>query len=127
MVRINNITGVAKHKAQCALWNRKVGDSPAKIGDARVYTCNLTDAAYTDGSTPYDLRLYDIQTYTKLTLNQSVDATDLPSTAYIKGKSSGASGYAVDAGGGSAFINLRVTSGKFAIGEQITIYGIDPA
>ena len=127
LVRINNITGVAKHKAQCALWNRKVGDSPAKIGDARVYTCNLTDAAYTDGSTPYDLRLYDIQTYTKLTLNQSVDATDLPSTAYIKGKSSGASGYAVDAGGGTAFINIRETSGKFAKGEQITINGIDAA
>ena len=125
LAKVNNVTGIAKQKAQCSLWNRKVGDSPSVIGVARVYTFNLTDAAYTDGSTPYDLRLYDIQTYTKLTLNQSVDATDIPSTAYIKGKSSGASGYAVDAGGGSTFINIRETSGKFVKGEQITINGID--
>ena len=76
-----------KNKATIKLYNRKVGDSGAQIGDARVYTFNLTDAAYSGASTKYDLRLYDIQTYTKITvLNQSVDATDMPDGSYIKGK-----------------------------------------
>ena len=125
LVRINNVTGIAKHKAQCSLWARKLGDSPHKIGDARVYTCNVSDAAYKDATTQFDLRLYDLQTYTILTLNQSVDATDLPSTAYVKGKSSGASGYAALAGANNTVVTLRQTSGKFAKGEQITINGID--
>ena len=127
LVRINNVSGIAKQKAQCSLFARKLGDTPHKIGDARVYTCNVTDEAYKDATTQFDLRLYDLQTYTVLTLNQSVDATDLPSTAYVKGKSSGASGYAVYAGNNDAIVSLRQTSGKFAKGEQITINGIDSA
>ena len=125
LLRVDNVTGVPQNKATIKLYNRKVGDSGAQIGDARVYTFNLTDAAYSGASTKYDLRLYDIQTYTKITLNQSVDATDMPDGSYIKGKSSGASGYLVDAGGGSTFINLRGTSGSFAKGEQITVNGVD--
>ena len=125
LLRVDNVTGVPQNKATIKLYNRKVGDSGAQIGDARVYTFNLTDAAYSGASTKYDLRLYDIQTYTKITLNQSVDATDMPDGSYIKGKSSGASGYLVNAGGGSTFINLRGTSGSFAKGEQITVNGVD--
>ena len=125
LLRVDNVTGVPQNKATIKLYNRKKGDSGAQIGDARVYTFNLTDAAYSGAATKYDLRLYDIQTYTKITLNQSVDATDMPDGSYIKGKSSGASGYLVDAGGGSTFINLRQTSGSFAKGEQITVNGVD--
>jgi len=125
LLRVNNVTGVPQNKATIKLYNRKVGDSGAQIGDARVYTFNLTDAAYSGAATKYDLRLYDVQTYTKITLNKDVDATDMPDGSYIKGKSSGASGYLVDAGGGTEFINLRGTSGSFAKGEQITVNGVD--
>ena len=125
LVRVNNVKGVAKQKATVRLMNRKLGDTGAQIGDARVYTFSLTDAPITDGSTKYDLRLYDIQTYTKLTLNRSVDATDIPNTAFIKGKSSDASGYATTSGGNSAVIYLRQTSGNFAKGEQISVNGVD--
>ena len=125
LLRVNNVTGVPQNKKTIQLFSRKVGDTGAAIGDARVYTFNLTDAAYSGAATKYDLRLYDVQTYTKITLNQSVDATDMPDGSYIKGKSSGASGYLVDAGGGTELINLRGTSGSFAKGEQITVNGVD--
>ena len=124
LLRVDNVTGVPQNKATIQLYNRKVGDSEANRWCPSIYI-NLTDAAYSGASTKYDLRLYDIQTYTKITLNQSVDATDMPDGSYIKGKSSGASGYLVDAGGGSTFINLRGTSGSFAKGEQITVNGVD--
>ncbi len=126
LLRVNNVTGVPQNKATIQLLNRKTGDTESVIGDARVYTFNLTDAAYSGVETKYDLRLYDIQTYTKLSLNQSVDATDMPEGSFIKGKSSGASGFLVGAGGGASVgILLRQTSGSFAKGEQITINGVD--
>ncbi len=125
LLQVNNVTGIPKQRATIDLYNRLVGDSGAKIGDARVYTINLTSSEYSNGSTKYDLRLYDIQTYTKLTLNQSVDADDIPTTAFVKGKSSGASGYAVYAGGNSEYIYLRQTSGNFAKGEGLIVNGIE--
>jgi len=126
LLRVDNVTGVPQHKKTIQLLNRKVNDSGAVIGDARVYTFNLTDAAYSGAATKYDLRLYDIQTYTKLTLNQSVDATDMPEGSFVRGKSSNASGFLVGSGAGTSVgLLLRQTSGSFAKGEQITINGID--
>ena len=37
-----------------------------------IYSFNLTDSAYANATTSWDLRLYDIQTYTRLTLNATV-------------------------------------------------------
>tara|TARA_S200002703_G_scaffold154321_1_gene156948 strand:+ start:17172 stop:24692 length:7521 start_codon:yes stop_codon:yes gene_type:complete len=90
------------------------------IGEARLYSFNLRDAAYVDDTTEFDLKLYDIQTYTQLVLN-----TDggVAVGNYIKGKSSGASGYIVDVN--SATIKLSGVSGDFARGEQIQINGVD--
>ena len=125
LLKVNNVTGIPKQRLSVDLYNRIVGDSGAKIGDARVYTINLNSSEYSDGSTEYDLRLYDIQTYTKITLNQSVDADDIPITAFVKGKTSGASGYAVYAGGNSEYIYLRQTSGNFSKGEGLIVNGIE--
>ena len=91
----------------------------------RSYNFNVTDSAYTGASTNWDLYLFDIQTYTNITLNQSVSSTELPATSYIKGKSSGASAYVVSAGAGTSVINVRQTSGSFSIGEQILINGTE--
>ena len=41
----------------------------SQIGDARVYSFNLTDASYGDSNTQFDLYLYDIQTFTILKCN----------------------------------------------------------
>jgi hypothetical protein len=129
LIRINNVSGAPKIKGTIDLYDQRKNSisSPngTKIGDARVYTFNVTDASYSNAATNWDLYLYDIQTYTQITLNQSATTTELPATSFIKGKSSGASGYAVSAAGGSSIINLRQTSGSFIVGEQILINGLD--
>ena len=56
-----------------------------------------------------------------MVLNTAVSSTELPDTAFIEGLSSGASGFAIDAGGNSATVKLRDTSGTFIAGEQIRI------
>jgi hypothetical protein len=129
LIRVNNSSGAPKQKSSIDLYNQRKSSTIAatgtKIGDARVYAFNLTDAAYSNVATNWDLYLYDIQTYTQLTLNQSISGAQLPITSFIKGKSSGASGYATAAGTGSDIISLRQTSGTFIVGEQIIINGLE--
>jgi hypothetical protein len=130
LVRINNITGSPKQNESVELHSvrRSASGNPSsttKIGDARVYNFRLTDAAYSSATTNWDLYLYDIQTYTTLILNQALSQSQLPATSYIKGKSSGASGYAVTAGDGTTTVNVRQTSGTFIKGEQIIINGLE--
>ena len=124
-LQVNNVLGTPKQRQPVKLYNRVKGDGGAQIGQARVYTFNLTDSKYVDSSTKYDLRLYDVQTWTKITLNQSVDADDIPETAFIEGKSSGSTGFAVYAGGNSQYIYLRETSGNFSKGEGLKVNGVD--
>lgn len=129
LIRINNVSGSVKQKSVVSLYNRRKSSNTSpngsKIGDARVYTVNVTDAAYSNQATNWDLYLFDIQTYTELTLNQPLSAKELLSTSLIKGKSSGASGYAIAAGSGSAVINVSQTSGSFSVGESILINGVE--
>lgn len=126
LIRVNNVSGCPTERLTIDLYNRRVGDSSSeKIGEARVYTFNLTDSAYVNNSTIWNLYLYDIQTYAKLTLNNAISSAELVSSAYIVGKSSGASAYAVSAGGNSTVITLRQLSGQFIVGEKILINGIE--
>ena len=93
-----------------------------EIGEARVYSFGLSDAPYEDQSSLWDLRLFDIQVYTKLVLNEGIA---LSVGAYVKGRSSGASGYVVDAitNTNVRTVTLRQTAGTFVDGEQISING----
>ena len=68
--------------------------------------------------------MYDIQTYTRLTLNQSVSSDEIKQSFFIKGKSTGSSGL-LTADGASNQIFLRQTSGTFAKGEILLINGIE--
>jgi len=125
LIQVNNVFGTPKQRETVKLYNRLKGDTGAQIGEARIYTFNLTDTKYVDSSTKYDLRLYDVQTWTKLTLNESVDADDIPQSAFIEGKSSGATGFVVYAGAGTQYIYLRQTSGNFSKGEGFLVNGVD--
>jgi hypothetical protein len=124
ILTVNTTSGTPKQKLTIDLLDQFVG-SGTTIGNARVYNFSLTDAAYTNNATNWNLYLYDIQTYTTLVLNSTISNTELPATSFVKGKSSGASGFAVSAGGASTTINLRQTSGTFSVGEQLIINGID--
>jgi hypothetical protein len=124
IIKVNTVSGTPKQKLTIDLLDQFVG-SGTTIGNARVYNFSLTDASYTNNATNWNLYLYDIQTYTTVGLNTSVTSAELPATSFVKGKSSGASGFAVSAGGASSTINLRQTSGTFSVGEQLIINGID--
>ena len=64
-----------------------------KIGDARVYWFGLSDDTYKNVATEFDLYLFDIQTYTEVTLANTYSLTDVPVGSYFRGLSSGATGY----------------------------------
>lgn len=126
-LRVNNAVGSPLLKGTVELYNRRKNSTSSgngiKIGDARVYNFSLTDSRYTGPNTSWDLYLYDIQTYTKITLNEPVSSTQVPQTGYIKGNSSSASGYSVSAGNNTTVLYLRETSGTFTEGEKISING----
>jgi len=124
ILRVNKVSGTPKQGERVELYN-ELNSSGDIIGYARAYSLRLTDAAYSGNASKWDLCLYDIQTNTKLILNKNITTTELPKSSFVKGKSSGASGYATADGGSSATIYLSQTSGKFSQGEQLIINGVD--
>ena len=96
--------------------------SGTKIGVARLYDLKLKNTAYSNASTQFESSLYDIQTYTVLTINTALTQT---SPAYIEGKNSGAKGYLVSNASSSTSLTLYQVSGSFIANEQIKINGLD--
>jgi hypothetical protein len=93
-----------------------------KIGVARIYDFKLRNAEYQNAATQFECSLYDVQTYTKITLNTGVD---IITPAFIEGKNSSASGYLVESVDDSEVIFLYQVSGTFSVNERISINGID--
>jgi len=135
LIKVNNVVGTPFIGINTSgnivdLYNLRRDDlvtnagTGTNIGKARVYAFGVSDAPYTGASTEWDLYLFDIQTYTKLDLNNSLTSIQCPATSFIKGLSSGASGYVNTAAGGSSIITLIQTSGTFIVGEQISINGL---
>jgi hypothetical protein len=96
--------------------------SGTKIGVARVYDFKLKNAEYANDATKYECSLYDIQTYTTLSLGTSIT---LSAPAFIEGVSSGANGYLVESVTNSSTINLYQVSGSFRTNEKIKINGTE--
>ena len=123
---VYSVHGVPKQGETIDLYstiqNQPFGD---EIGIARVYGFNLKNAEYKDGSTEWDLHLYDIQVRTDLTLHRTVSSGDIPLTSFVVGKSSGAVGFAAVPGAPSGILKLTQTNGKFQAGEALQINGID--
>jgi len=90
------------------------------IGNARIYDFNKKNIAGI-GTERFDLRLFDIQTFTVLTLGLGVTAAN---SAFVKGVFSGASGHLKDAVSNSTTLNLLDVRGQFQINEPIEINGI---
>jgi len=102
-----------------------LGLSGKEIGVARVYDFALESGSY-ESSTPnaneWDLSLYDIQTYTEITLNEPIT---LSRPTHVKGKSSGSTGFIRYDVTNSPAITVYNTKGKFANGERFIFDGID--
>lgn len=129
LLRVNNVSGtpfvgINTNNNTVSFYNQRkasVGSGTGEeIGQARIYSFSLSDAPYSNSSSEWELYMFDVQTYTKLTLNQSLNSSQCPATSYIRGVSSGASGYVVSAAAGTD-ITVTQTSGTFISGEQILI------
>ena len=131
LIRVNNVQGtplfgVNNNSNIVRLHGQRRGTSTTaatgtEIGQARVYNFSLTDSAQVDLSTSWDLYLFDVQTYTSISLNENTLTADMPVSSYIRGVSSGASGYVQSAPAGTTSITLMQTSGTFIVGEQLLI------
>ena len=139
MLRVNNVQGVPLINIGGGTANviklsksRKVSGSSSSaineeiagstIGEARVYSFNLTDASYSASTTQFDLYLYDIQTFTVLKCNSFTNGNVVKGSR-VRGRASGAIGYAASNAGttGANEIAVSETTGKFIIGEQLVI------
>jgi len=132
LLRVNNVQGTPYFGLNnvnniVSLYNQRRDSSTTspsgwgtKIGDARVYSFSLTDDTYKNKASQWDLYLFDVQTYTIITVNRSLNSTQCPATTYVRGLSSGATGYVVTAAAGTS-ISLTQTSGTFLVGESIIL------
>jgi hypothetical protein len=100
--------------------------APGKeIGVARVYDFALESGSYEStipDTNQWDISLYDIQTYTEISLNEPIT---LQTPIFIKGKSSGATGFLRYDASNSGIITAYNVSGIFAKGEKFIFDGIE--
>ena len=130
LIKVNNVTGAPKislggdETNVVQLRNQRVGTNKSsaqglQVGEARVYSFGLADASYSGATTPWDLHLYDIQTFTIL---KCTDINiSLVQGEKVRGLASGAIGYLAknrDTTGVNE-ICLSQTTGKFIDGEEI--------
>ena len=132
-LNLNRVTGSAtigvNTSLTLSLRDQRVGvnsltSSGKEIGIARVYDFVLEGGSY-DTAFPnlntWDLSLFDVQTYTDITLNEPIT---LSTSTFIKGESSGAKGflkYNVTAGTALTAYNVE---GEFHKGERLLFNGV---
>jgi len=96
-----------------------------EIGVARVYDFALESGSYDSilpNTNQWEISLYDIQTYTEISLNEPITLT---TPTFIKGKASGAKGFLRYDVNNSGIITAYNTKGTFAKGEKFVFDGIE--
>ena len=91
------------------------------IGNAKVYDFKLENTPYANVATNYEVSLYDVQTFTVLTVNT---AQTLSTPIYVEGARSGASGYLKSNVSSSVSLTLTGTKGAFIVDEPLKINGV---
>ena len=130
LIRLNNVHGGASvgiaTTSTIDLRSRRLSSTNPlavagqSIGRARVYDFKVSNSAYENATTTFDLYLFDIQTDTEITLNQELD---ISAPALIEGRNSGARGYLRSRAGN--ILTLHQTSGNFVLDEPILVNGIN--
>lgn len=103
--------------------NRVTTDGSAsgtKIGTAKVYDF-YAETTYVSDSSVYDVKLFDVQTYTFITLSSNVTLGD---GSLIQGSTSGAKGYLVGSASNVATLVLSDVVGTFSEDEPIFVNGV---
>lgn len=91
-----------------------------QIGVARLYDF-ISDEIYGDDTTQFTCHIYDIETYSIITVFKDVTIS-VP--AKIEGSASGASGYLVSSVSNSKNLTLYGVKGKFSSRETLVVNGI---
>jgi len=95
------------------------------IGKARVYDWSRLSKNDIGGNTyDFELRLLDVQGYTKLTVTPAFGSA-AAANAFVEGKYSGASGYIVTGANGQTSAKLQDVKGQFQVNEPLMINGND--
>ena len=97
--------------------------SGEEIGVARVYDFALESGSYSTTNSnvnEYDISLFDVQTFSKVTLNQAITQA---TPAFIKGKFSGATGFLRSSASNTTSLTLYDKSGELVPNEPIIING----
>ena len=97
--------------------------SGEEIGVARVYDFALESGSYSATNSnvnEYDISLFDVQTFSKVTLNQAITQA---TPAFIKGKFSGATGFLRSSASNTTSLTLYDKSGELVPNEPIIING----
>lgn len=136
--RLNRVTGSPRlglsTSYTLSLRDSRVGinslsASGNEIGLSRVYDFALESGSYTTTNpniNEWDISLYDLQLYTNITLNSSLDSNILYNIpCQVKGKSSGAKGYLRYDARNSSGITVYNTKGNFIVGEKLIFNGIE--
>ena len=95
----------------------------SEIGVARVYDFVLESGSYNATNSninEYDISLFDIQTFTNVTLNQAIT---LSTPAFIKGKFSGATGFLRSNASNTTSLSIYDRSGDLVPNEPLIING----
>ncbi|BCV07911.1 MAG: hypothetical protein CM15mL3_1320 [Kanaloavirus sp.] len=92
------------------------------IGDARVYDYKLESTVYSGVTSVYELFLWDIQTFTTITINSGLTA---PEGSLIEGQRSGARGFLKSAASNATSLTITSTSGTFIVDEPIKVNGVN--
>ena len=131
---VNNLSGQPQYRGVIDLYGELQQGTGVVgvIGKARVYS--VTPRTYqTNGqASTWNVRLYDVQMYDRIALNDSLTSSEVTIGYHIKGKNSGAQGYSDSNGttasslgleSGTNWINVTTTSGKYIKNEEIHING----
>ena len=94
-----------------------------EIGLARVYDFNFESPAYNtnDNINHWGISLFDIQTYTEITLNQAIDLT---TPTFVKGSSSGATAFLKNDVSNSPSLVVYDKNGSFIENESLIFDGL---
>ena len=96
-----------------------------EIGLARVYDFALEGGTYDTSNSKlnqWDLQLYDIQTFSHITLNEPITLT-VP--VHVKGRYSGATGFLRENVSAGAALTVYERSGDFVLNEPLIFDGIE--
>ena len=113
-----------------SLRDRRIGSvrrtvDGGEIGVARVYDMSLEGGSYNPDyllANEWNLSLYDIQTFTKVTLNEP---TTLHVPTFVRGKYSGASAFLASTCSNSSSLVLYEKTGSFSQNEPFIFNGIE--